>query len=439
MAWHRFCDGVSRRDFLGVGLISGLGLTLDGYLRLAAAGELHGGKARAAIFINLAGGPSHLDTFDLKPEAPAEYRGEFKPIATNVPGMAICEHLPKLARCGDRYALLRGVTHSIADHNLGSQYMNSGNRPTPGMEYPGYGPVVSRELGALADLPSFVAIPNTPQKASFLGIRHAPFQTNAVPSMGKPFSVRGITIGPGLTIAAVERRERLLTDVDAAFRGFETSSDLLEGLDQFKKQGYGIITSPRARKAFDISQEPAGVAERFGNHGFGQSCLLACRLIEAGVRFVNVSFGNWDTHVQNFKALAGTAGPKMQPGLLPRLDDGLSALLELLHERGLLDTTSVMVTGEFGRTPKINKTAGRDHWARSMCVLMAGGGVRGGQVLGASDAKGEMAKGDGIKPEDIAASFYQSLGIDHTKEYHTDTGRPIMIVRDGKPIKQLFA
>jgi uncharacterized protein (DUF1501 family) len=437
-----YCDGITRRDFLSVGALGGIGLSLAGYLRLAAAGEVRPAKANAGIFINLGGGPSHMDTFDLKPDAPAEYRGEFRPIATKAPGVQICEHLPRLAGCADKFAVLRGVTHSIAEHALGTKYLTTGNRPLPSLEYPGYGAVVSRELGGQPDLPPFVAIPNTPQKAGYLGVRYAPLQTNAAPTLGKPFSVRGITLGAGLTVASLERRERLLQEVDTAFRGFE-ASDLVEGLDKFKEQAYRIISSPRARQAFDVSQEPLTVAERFGNHPFGQSCLLAGRLVEAGVRFVTVTLGGWDTHAQNFDRLkggaAGAKGGRPGIGLLPQLDSGLAALLERLDARGLLASTTVVVTGEFGRTPKVNKNAGRDHWARAMFVLLAGGGIKGGQVVGASDAKGEGPVGEGFKPDDVAATFYHTLGIDHKKEYHTNTGRPVMIVREGKLIPQLLA
>jgi uncharacterized protein (DUF1501 family) len=443
MASYRTCDGVSRRDFLKVGVVGGLGFSLASYLRLAAAGVVRPTAARGAIFIQLGGGPSHMDSFDLKPDAPAEYRGEFKPIATNVPGVEICEHLPQLARCADKFAILRGVSHSLAAHGPGTQYLLTGNRPTPALEYPGYGAVVSKELTVAADLPPFVAIPATQQTPGYLGVRYAPLQTNAMPTLGKPLPVRGITFGSGLTVTGVEKRVRLLNDVDDAFRGYEETSDVLAGLDQFKDKAYRIISSPRARQAFDLSREPQATAERFGNHGFGQGCLLAGRLIEAGVRFVTVSLGGWDTHGQNFAALKGRdnggKGGKGSQGLLPQLDSGLSGLLTWLDQRGLLASTVIFVTGEFGRTPKINKNAGRDHWSRAMFVLMAGGGIRGGQVVGASDARAEGPKGGGYKPDDVAASFYHSLGIDPAKEYHTSIGRPVMLVREGKPIRHLFA
>jgi hypothetical protein len=441
MAKNRTCDGITRRDFVKAGVLGGLGLSLARFLSLAEAGEVQGGKAQAAIYIYLGGGPSHMDTFDLKPEAPEEYRGEFKPIRTNIAGVDICEHLPKLARCADKFTIVRGLTHSMAAHELGTKYMNTGNMPNPALDYPGYGAVVSKELACPPDLPPFIAIPTTPQKPGYLGIRYAPLQTNASPVLGQPFNVRGITLGEGLTVTDLEKRKRLLRDLDTAFKGYETNSDVLDGLDKFKQKAHSIISSPRARKAFDLSQEPTKVAEAFGSHAFGQSCLLAGRLVEAGVRFSTVSYGGWDTHADNFVRLKGGSarGGKSAAGLLPTLDDGLAALFGWLANKGLLETTAVFVTGEFGRTPKVNRTVGRDHWSRAMTVLLGGGGFNGGQVVGASDAKGEGPVGEGLKPDDVAASFYHVLGIAHTKEYHTSTGRPVMIVREGKVVRQLLS
>ena len=432
MATNRYCDGVRRRDFLRIGALGTAGLSLANYFRLAEAGEVRPAKATAAIFINLAGGPSHMDTFDLKPNAPKEYRGEFNPIATNVPGIEISEHLPKLARCADKFAILRGVSHSLAAHEFGTKYMNTGNRPLPSLEFPGYGAVVSKELGGPRDLPPFVAIPNTPQVAGFLGVEYAAFSTTTAPRPGQPFTVRGITLGKGVTVAEIEKRRNLLTELDTTFRGFEKESDLVNGLDKFSQRAYDIISSPRSRQAFDLSREPASIAKLFGETPISSSCLLATRLVESGVKFVTVSSGGWDTHQQNFTNL--------KTKLLPELDAALSGLFTALAQKGLLETTAVFVTGEFGRTPKINVNAGRDHYPRAMCVLMAGGGMKGGQVIGASDDKAMgPASGDGIAPDNIAASFYHALGIDHRKEYATNTGRPVMIVRNGEPIPELFA
>jgi hypothetical protein len=290
--------------------------------------------------------------------------------------------------------------------------------------------VVSRELPGADDLPHFVAIPNTPQKAGYLGVRHAPLATNAVPQPGKPFEVRGISLGEGVTVEQLENRQKLLRRIDTAFKELESSSSLVQGLDRFDQQAYAVISSPKAREAFDTSREPPETAAAFGEHRFGQSCLLAVRLIEAGVRFATVSFSGWDTHSNNFR--------QCQEELLPQLDQGLSSLLTALEQRGLLESTTVLVTGEFGRTPKINERAGRDHWPRAFSVLMAGGGVRGGQVLGASDDQGMGPAGEPITPDQVAASFYDRLGIDYQKEYHTNTGRPVMIVREGAVLRQLF-
>jgi hypothetical protein len=430
MATNLYCDGLRRRDFLKVGVLGGAGLTLSGYLRMLRAGEVAPAKAKSAVFINLGGGPSHMDMFDLKPDAPAEFRGEFNPIKTNVEGIEICEHLPRLAACADKYAILRGVSHTLAAHELGTKYMNSGNRPLPSLEFPGFGAVVSKELPGPSDLPPFVAIPNTPQRAGYLGVQYAPLQTNTSPQLGRPFSVRGISLARGLTITDLEKRHQLLMDLDTAFHGFEAGDNLLFGLDEFSQQAHDIIGSPSARQAFDMSKEKTETAETFGATPFGQSCLLACRLVEAGVRFVTVNLGGWDTHNNNFTQLKG--------GKLKVLDDGLAAMLATLSERGLLDSTAVMVTGEFGRTPKINARAGRDHWPRAMFVLMAGGGMKGGQVIGASDEKGMGPAAEPITPDQVAASFYHTLGIDYTKEYHTPSGRPVMIVREGRLIDQLF-
>jgi hypothetical protein len=323
------------------------------------------------------------------------------------------------------------VSHSLAAHEFGTKYMNTGNRPIPSLEFPGYGPVVTKEKGGPRDLPPFVAIPDTNQVAGYLGVEYAPFSTTSVPRAGQPFTVRGITLRNGLTVEEVEKRKNLLKGLDTTFKGFEKDSDLINGLDRFSQRAYDIISSPRSREAFDTSREKPEVAKTFGESPIGQSCLLATRLIESGVRFVSLSSGGWDTHEDNFGRLKGK--------LLPELDQAVSALFTSLDRKGLLASTAVFVTGEFGRTPKINGRGGRDHFPRSMCVLMGGGGLKGGQVIGASDDKAQgPASGDGITPDDVAASFYHALGIDCRKEYKTNTGRPIAIVRHGKPIPELF-
>ena len=431
---HRTCDGMKRRDMLKAGTLSLGGLTLSGYMRMAHAGQVQAGRADRAIFIELPGGPSHLDTFDLKPDAPTEIRGSFNPIATNVPGIQISEHLPKLAGVADKFAILRGVSHTLAAHRLGQEYVNTGSKPIPALEYPSYGSVLAKERPSDAEIPSLVAVPRASQGPGFLGIRYAALETNSTPTFGQPYSVRGISLGGGIGIDEVSRRQQLLKKLDRRFAELEKSDQLLEGLDQFGEQAYSMITSSRTREAFDISQEPESFAKQFGEDSFGQSCMLALRLVESGVRLVSLQLGGWDTHQDNFT--------KLKTNNLPKLDAGLSGLLIGLEQRGLLDSTAVFVTGEFGRTPKINQRSaegGRDHYPRCMFMLMAGGAVRGGQVVGESDDTAAGPRHEGISPDDVAASFYYNLGIDPTMEFDSSTGRPITLVRDGQIIDQLFS
>ncbi len=434
MSINHTCDGIKRRDMLKAGTLTLGGLTLARYAQLASAGQLHSARAERAIFIELPGGPSHLDSFDMKPNAAAEIRGSFQPIATNVPGIQISEHLPKLATVADKFAILRGVSHTLAAHRLGREYVNTGSKPIPALQYPSYGSVVAKERPSDQDIPSHVAIPRSSQGAGFLGIRYAALETNSTPQFGQPYSVRGISLAAGVEVEEVNRRQGLLKKLDRRFAALEQDDQLLEGLDRFGEQAHSMITSPRARAAFDIGREPESFAKQFGEDPFGQSCLLALRLVESGVRFASVQLGGWDTHVDNFTKLKTTN--------LPKLDAGLSGLLTGLEQRGMLESTAVLVTGEFGRTPKINDRStegGRDHYPRCMFMLMAGGGVRGGQVIGESDDTAAAPRHDSISPDDVAASFYHTLGIDPALEYDSTTGRPITLVRNGTVIDQLFA
>ena len=401
---------------------------------MADAGQVKDGHATSGIFIDLNGGPSHLDTFDPKPDAPEGIRGDFKTISTNVAGIRISEQLPKMAKSFDKYAILRGVSHTLAAHKLGSEFVNTGSRPLASLEYPGYGAVLCKERPVESDIPPFVAIPNSGQRAGFLGIQYAPMNTGATPKAGLPFNVRGISLGAGVTVEQLDRRQNLLHDLDRTFSSMEGRDQLLTGLDRFSDKAYSMLTSERARYAFDISKEAPSFAAQFGTDPFEQSCLLAVRLIESGVRFVSLQVGGWDNHTDIFNNL--------KTKLLPKFDGGVSALLNGLEQKGLLTSTSVMVTGEFGRTPKINTRAtlgGRDHYPRCMFMLMAGGKVRGGQVIGESDATAAGPANDSISPSDVAASFYHNLGIDPKQEFQTESGRPITLVRDGNIIPQLFA
>ncbi len=434
MQLSKTCDGIKRRDLLKVGSLTVGGLTLPNYLQMAQAGQISSGRADRAIFIELPGGPSHLDTFDLKPNAPSEIRGSFNSIKTNVSGIEISEHLPKLAKVADKFCILRGVSHTLAAHRLGQEYVNTGSKPIPALEYPSFGAVLAKEKPSDSVIPSLVAIPRAAQGPGFLGIRYAALETNSTPSFGQSYSVRGISLPNGIGIDEVNRRQNLLQKLDRRFSELEKKNQLLDGLDQFGSQAYSMITSSQARHAFDISQEPESFAKQFGEESFGQSCMLALRLVESGVRLVSLQLGGWDTHQDNFS--------KLKDNNLPKLDAGLSGLLTGLEQRGLLETTAVFVTGEFGRTPKINqRTAegGRDHYPRCMFMLMAGGGVQGGQVIGESDDTAAGPRHDAITPDDVAASFYHNLGIDPTLEFNSSTGRPITLVRDGRIIRELFA
>jgi len=431
---HDYCDGMKRRDFIRVGSLAAGSFTLANYLKMSEAGQVKDGNATSGIFIDLSGGPSHLDTFDPKPDAPEGIRGDFKTIPTCVPGIRISEHLPKMAKNLDKYVILRGVSHTLAAHRLGSEYVNTGSRPLASLEYPGYGAVLCKERPVDADIPSFVAIPNSGQRPGFLGIQYTPLNTGATPQVGRPFNVRGISLGAGVTVEQLDRRQNLLRDLDHTFASMENRDQLLTGLDRFSDKAYSMLTSERARYAFDISKEDATFAAQFGSDPFEQSCLLAVRLIESGVRFVSLRVGGWDNHTDIFNNLSTK--------LLPKLDGGVSSLLAGLEQKGLLGSTSVMVTGEFGRTPKVNTRAtlgGRDHYPRCMFMLMAGGKIRGGQVIGQSDETASGPANDAITPSDAAASFYHNLGIDPKQEFQTESGRPITLVRDGNIIPQLFA
>ena len=238
MAINRTCDGIGRRDFLAAGVLGAGSLTLPGFLDMVAAGEAGQGQAKSAIFINLQGGPSHIDTFDLKPDAPTEFRGTFNPIQTNVPGISICEHLPNLAKCADKFAIVRGVTHTLAAHQLGQEYVNTGNRPLPSLQFPGYGSVISKERPSQRDLPGFVAMPNSVQRPVYLGVQYAPLNTAATPRAGQPFSVRGLAMSGGLTVTDVQRRQQLLEALDQKFASIESDNQLLEGLDRFGQQAH---------------------------------------------------------------------------------------------------------------------------------------------------------------------------------------------------------
>ncbi len=421
---------IERRQFLRVGAI-GAGLTLADYLRLRGE-ETPASSKRSAIFVFMEGAPSHQDTFDLKPNAPLEVRGEFAAVDTNAAGVKICEHLPQLALRADKFAVLRGITHNIADHGLAKKYLLTGNKASQTISYPEYGSVVSHQFPSRPELPTYVSIDESFVGPGHLGSRYSPLTADK-PQHGVPYSVRGVSLDDGLTVSKYRSQKKLLDDLDNAFRGYEDLDDQVRGMDRFSQQAYSIISAPRTRAAFDLSKEKPSESDRFGKHEFGQSLLLAARLIEAGVHFVTVRLRpadfDFDTHSENFSRLRR---------LLPPFDKGLAALLDRLEERGLLSSTAIMAAGEFGRTPKINQAGGRDHWARAMCAVMAGGDVRGGQVVGETDETAAEPASVGYTPDQLAASFYANIGIRSKMEFQSNVGRPITLVRDGAPIDKLF-
>lgn len=437
MTARSYCDGLRRRDFLRAGAIGATGLSLANLLRWEAEGAVPTeSRGKNGIFVYLPGGQSHLDTWDMKPDSKkSDVRGEFKPIHTNVKGLDVCEHLPHLAKQADKYVVLRNVCHTLAAHAPGQQYMRSGNKPIPSLEYPNIGSVVAKEHAAPVGIPPYVSLPVSRtnggvETAGYLGVAYTSFSVGGDPNE-KDFDVRALAMPGGLTMKRIDSRFQLMQGLDTAFREVSVSSRQLDGMDKFYQQAYEILHSSAARKAFDINSVPDKQREKYGRTSFGQACLLARRLVEAGVRCVALDFGSWDTHTKNFENL--------KDKMLPPFDQGVAALLEDLHESGLMSDTVVWCTGEFGRTPTVNKNAGRDHWARGMSMLFAGGGIGGGRVIGQTNEDGEEPVGTSYKPDDAAASFFHALGIDGKKEYHTPTGRPVMITRDGSPIPELFA
>lgn len=421
----------SRRTTLQAGFLGLGGLALPDWMRLASAEDKKESSADAVLFLNLAGGPAHLDTLDMKPEAPAETRGEFKPIDSSLPGLICCEHLPKIAQMADQFTILRGISHSAGSHPLGQSYISTGNRPSPAVIYPSMGSVVAKELPGFDDLPPYIAIPQTEWNAGYMGDGYAPFKTNAVPRPGQPFAVRGISLAEGLTVEKVNRREALLKDINTKFRDLDKDSQLVDALDTFGQQAYSMITSKRTQTAFDVSQEPDSIQKLFGASELEQSLLLATRLIEKGVSFVTVTNQGWDTHLDNFKG---------HLRLMPPFDAGLAAAVTALREKGLLERTLVVAMGEFGRTPKINENVGRDHYPAANWCMLTGGGVKKAQLIGATDIDGVRSTEDpAIKPDDIGASIFHSLGIDHHTEYVTKTGRPQSLIPYGTVIDNLFA
>jgi hypothetical protein len=433
------CEGFHRRDFLKIGAAGVFGLSLPELLRLEAATPTDRGdrRAEAVILVWLAGGPATIDMWDPKPNAPEGVRGEFKPIATTAAGVQFSEHMPQMAAAADKVTVVRSLAHSIPAHGPGTVYMTTGNKPTPALQYPALGSLTAKLLPTEKGVPPYVSFADLrgglAGQAGYLGTAYNPFLVEgAGGGRGKPANlrVRGVTLPANFGLDELADRDKLLQGFDASFRTHD-HADLAGGLDAFHKQALDILRSDRTKTAFDLQREPESLRERYGFEGFGQGLLAARRLVEAGVRFVTVSLGGWDTHNKNFEALSKR--------LLPQLDRGLSALVGDLHDRGMLDRTVVYCAGEFGRTPRVNKNAGRDHWARSMAVVLAGGGFKHGYGHGKTDAQGMAPAADACTPDDVAATLFHTLGIDPARELMTPTGRPVQLFREGQVTPKLLA
>jgi uncharacterized protein (DUF1501 family) len=431
----RRCDGVSRRDFLRVGALGGLGLTLPMLLRSQAlAGQAkQNARAKSVLLVYLGGGLSHHDSFDPKPDAPEEVRGKYKPIDTAVRGLKIGELLPQLAQTMNRLTLVRSGAHNNDHHETATNWVLCGRFGSAFGDYPAMGAVVAHETGFTGKLPPYVSIPRNPSftwelgKSAFLGGRYESFK------VGDPnaadFKVQDVSPAENVSATESRRRDTLLQAVDGLAKSVE-NNDQVDTFDEFHQRAAAMILSSEARAAFAIDREGDKLRDRYGRTTFGQSVLLGRRLIERGVKFVTVNYGGWDHHAKIFDSLGNK---------LPEFDRGMSALLEDMDTRGLLDDTLVAVFGEFGRSPKINKDVGRDHWGPAASLLFAGAGVTRGGVVGQTDKHGGSVTRRPVAPADVACTIYEALGIDPTKQLVAPDGRPVTILDGGETVKELFA
>ena len=434
---RRFCDGLSRRDALRVGAASVMGSAFS-LPRLLAKSP--GTKDVSLIYVFLHGGLSTIDTFDLKPDAPSEFRGEFNGINTNVPGVTVCEHLPSVAKVMDKFSQVRSFRHHNSDHGPADHYMLTGYFPqagfnptlVPNNQRPSFGSIIAKKLGPRGAVPPYVCLPKVHASfgAAYLGAGAAPFGIDADPN-APDFSVPNIVPPLNVAGARLDDRHALLGELDQFQKSGESAANRAAGtIGVFQRKAFDLMTSADTKRAFDIHAETPKTRDTYGRHSLGQSCLMARRLVEAGVRCVTIDHSNWDTHDNNFGVLKKT--------LLPQFDTAIAALFTDLATRGMLDSTLVLVTGEFGRTPRINKNAGRDHWGPSFTVMLGGGGVQGGRVIGKSDARAEKPGSDPFGPEDLSATLIQLLGINPKEEFRTPDGRPVAIVNGGKVMNELL-
>ena len=442
---------LDRRAFLRAGALGAGGLILPQLLRAeqaAAKGGTTPSRSNSVIILWMRGGPSHIDMWDPKPDAPVEYRGEFGVKPTKVSGITLSDMLPLCGRVMDKWSIVRSLYHTDAGHSSGDQICFTGYPAGPNPDenvHPSCGSIVSKQLGHLTpQLPAYVMIPRpTPGVGpAYLGVAHKAFDTIADPANPGPFRVPNFALPEGVTLETIGDRRALLRHFDSARRELDRSGQF-DALDRFQQQAWSILTSKAARDAFDLDREPMALRERYGFQpafdpkasnrcgapAWSQRILLARRLVEAGVRLVTVDLRWWDTHVKGFESL--------RLGFLPRFDRAYSALIDDLDQRGLLKTTLVIAWGEFGRTPRVNNDAGRDHYPNVFSAALAGGPVKGGRVVGSSDAKGAFPKGNPKTPQDVLALLYRHLGVDTTKQYLNEAGRPISVLPSGTPIDEL--
>ncbi len=426
------CASISRRSFIRIGGLATFGLTLPEFLRARAATPVADRKNVNCILMWMQGGPSHIDSFDPKPDAPVEIRGDFGTIPTTLPGIRFADPLPQLAKLTNDFSVIRGHDPKNGSHGTADHLMMTGHKFNASLPFPCFGSVTAKERGYRDGMLPFVQLGRNIDRrfnggiAGFLGDEFNAFEVPEDPNLAT-FRVRDLSIENDAARTRLDRRYTMLNDMEKYQKAVEGSP--VRARDAFYEKAHGIITSPIAKKAFDISAESEKTRDRYGRTSFGQNCLLARRLIEGGVQFVTVTDGGWDTHVANFKSL--------QERLLPRVDSGFSALIEDLKIRGMLDNTLVVWFGDFGRTPKVNPSAGRDHWASAGVACMAGGGIKPGQIVGRTNPLAEFVTDSPVGPQDIAATIYHCLGVPLHTWYKAQDGRPIELCPEGKPVKQL--
>jgi hypothetical protein len=428
---------LARRSFLQVGVVGGLGLTLDQFFRLqaraaeAAPADDKPAPAKSIIHIYLPGGMAHQDSFDPKPLAPIEYRGELGVIKTKLDGVFFNELLKNTANVADKIAVCRSMTHGEAAHERGTHNMFTGYRPSPALVFPSMGSVVSHEFGPRNNLPPYVCVPSQPTTyagSGYLSSAYAPFSLGADPANGN-FNVQDLTLPGGVDEKRFTSRRSMLDAVNDHFDSKE-KADGLAAMDTFYQRAYSLISSVKAREAFNINAEAPALRDEYGRNAAGQRMLMAKRLVAAGVRFVSLSYGGWDMH---------TGIKDGMRGQLPIFDQAFATLIRDLDRSGLLDSTLVMVSSEFGRTPKINPNAGRDHWPKVFSIVLAGGGIKKGFIYGKSDSTATEPEEDALTVEDMAMTVYKQIGIDGTKKLMSPGDRPIDLVRNGQVRKELLA